>query len=56
MNHQHEPKKTIKERMNLADLNEERKLIELLEWAEGREFTQQQVNLALRQAREIGDL
>jgi hypothetical protein len=57
MNHQHEPKKTSTKRKPLADLTpEERRLIELLEWDMGRELTQQEVNLALRQAREIGDL
>jgi hypothetical protein len=57
MNHQHERKKTMTERRNLAKLDpEEKRLIELLEWSRGRELTQQEVNLALRQAREIGDL
>jgi hypothetical protein len=40
LNHQHEPKKTSTKRKPLADLTqEERKLIEWLEWAEGRELT-----------------
>jgi hypothetical protein len=57
MNHQHEPKKTGTKRKPLADLTPaERKLIETLERLEGRELTQQEVNNALAQAREIGDL
>jgi hypothetical protein len=56
MNYQHEPKKTSSKRKPLADLTpEERRLIEYLEREEGREL-QQEVNLALRQARETGDL
>jgi hypothetical protein len=56
MNHQHEPKKTTTERRSLADLTpDERKLIEYLE-KEGRELSQQEVNLALRQAYEVGYL
>src|SRR5262249_11870525 len=57
MNHQHEPKKTSTKRKPLADLTpEERKLIEYLEKEERPEFAPQEVNLALGQAREIGDL
>ena len=42
--------------VELVQKPEERKLIEFLEWDMGRELTQQEVNLALRQACEIGDL
>jgi hypothetical protein len=44
-------------RKPLAELTpEERKLVEFLEWSSGRELTQQEVNLALDQARELGEL
>jgi hypothetical protein len=35
---------------------EEQELIDWLQKVEGRPLTQQQINLAIRQAREIGDL
>jgi len=35
---------------------DEQRLIDLLEWSQGRKLTSQQVNNALRQAYEIGEL
>lgn len=57
MNPPHEEKKTTTKRKSLAGLTpEERNLIELLERNMGRELTQQEVNLALRQAKELGEI
>jgi hypothetical protein len=57
MKHQHEPKEASTKRRNLAKLDpEEKRLIELLEWSRDWEFTPQEANPALKQARENGDL
>jgi hypothetical protein len=55
MNHQHEPKETRAKRKPLADYTpEEQAVIRWLERDEKRELTEQEVHLALEQARDMG--
>jgi hypothetical protein len=57
MNNQNEPTTTGTPRKNEAELSQaEKKLIVLLEWAENRKLSPEEVALSLQQAREVGEL